>query len=177
MRLAEPNATIGNDWVHVTMSLFRNHLEELNIKKSYPTLRLFCDWILHPSLGRSSQEFLEKISAVINDGNSGHPSDRFAEILLRELLSDIRSLLKTANFESDIFQTHADWKLFVGLMMPFLIRKPLKWNGKDPNSPYIESFELHDNDGTPYWKIVTQPGNHIFSRPLVFPFGSSDFEA
>ena len=115
------------------------------------------------------------MSEKMNDHTSGNPSDSFSEILFTGLLADIRNILNVGGFESGIFLTYRDWKTFVALMLPLLVRKPLRWERAIPDTPYIESFELHDNDGHAKWEIKKQPGSFKFSGPLMFTFDQKDF--
>lgn len=167
--LAEtPTAEISKDWVHVVMSLFRQHLDSSDERNKYQVLRFFCNWILHVDLHKGIvQDKLEKISQVITDDTTGHPADRISEILsLSQLRSEIRDILNRSGVKSGLFDDYKNWKAFTELMFPFLMEKPLRRKKSPETHHWVESLELYDKGGQVFWRIETLPGNHKFNGPL-----------
>ena len=169
------NPKISKDWVHVTLCLFRQHLEHERLKQQYGALNFYCDWIVHSYLDRVyTQKILERISSVLIDPNSGHPSDEIAEILFDGLRADIRAVLQTVNLQAGIFEGYRDWKSFAELMLASLLNKPLKWNGNHVDI-FVETFELYEKDGTVFWKMMTMPGQREFTKELMFAQDPREF--
>ena len=162
-------AIISKDWVHVVMSCFRQHLESSGEQTKYPVLMFYCNWNLHKDLDRGIvQDMLKKISVVITDNTTGHPTDRISEILsLSQLRSEIRGVLKQIGVESGLFESYENWKIFTELMFPFLMEKPLRCKTQQETHHWVEFLELYDNQGQVYWRIEVKPGDSKFHGPLL----------
>lgn len=164
--------TINGDWVFVTMALFRQHIEAANLKSSHRHLNFYCNWLVHDSLGHKyAQELLKKISVVLIDPTTGHPSDRIAEILFKDFRENIRQILSPR--QAGIFEGYTDWKSFCELMWQFLLDKPLQWD-KQTKDIVIHFFELFEKNGQVWWRIQLQSGE-IFEKELMFAQDPQNF--
>lgn len=164
-----PTVGIHKDWVQVVMSQFRQHVEAAGLRNKYKVLMFYCNWNLHPELDRGIvQDFLKKISGVINDDRAGHPTDRISEILsMAKLRNEIREVLKNEGHESGVFEIDKNWIAFTELMFPFLLDKPLRRKGEVKTPHWVESLELYDNVGKLFWRIQVMPESHESVGPVL----------
>lgn len=163
------SSKVHKDWVLVILTLFRQHLEANSLIKKYPVLFFYCNWNVHPSLDRGIvQDFLGRISNVINNDKAGHPADRISEILsMSHMRNDIRQILKQEGFESGIFEIEENWIIFTELMFQFLLNKPLYRKKESNFLNAVESLELYNNNGKLFWSIKVSPNNREFIGPVM----------
>ncbi|WP_028863782.1 hypothetical protein [Psychromonas aquimarina] len=95
-------------------SLVRELAESKGKLKSYPSLRFFADWTLHPKLDRASaRELISEIVTIYGKHKDGNPSD---------ISKDISNLLSIDTLHQEIQE------LLIGSGLPvFLIEQPEPW--------------------------------------------------
>ncbi|NIF82262.1 hypothetical protein F3J24_01885 [Comamonas sp. Tr-654] len=154
----------------------RSLLEEKNSKGELPTLNLYCNWLVHRELDRSSRHLIDRLNNKIIEhmDTERNFNSMVSEVLgvdrLREEVEKILPFLQDLSKSKPI-----DWiKLFSTLFVE-LIDKPIKlkeYNSvKQLNYPNdIYGIKLVEHDGCICWELLSPSLENKNSRiigPLI----------
>lgn len=166
------------------MIAFRHILEEKKLESKYPFLNLYCDWVLHPEISRSTTGFkiLEFLTDAMIAHNSNPKKSKWINDAINEIISlhkfkeNIETLCQELNINRDVLINKENWKKFVQLLIIYeLQKKPIKFSdnlkgkaryiydsiqSKASKSGYkgnaILGISFTTHQGNIYWKIDTE---------------------
>jgi hypothetical protein len=112
-------------------SLIRQVIEFEELEDNYQVLNFYCNWCLHPELGRNPgvAKMISKISDSLDKHANGDPG-KFVDsvndaISFRELRNEIIDLLKTHGLEFPILESRSQWKGILNLIFENISDKKL----------------------------------------------------
>lgn len=107
------------------------HLIENSKRNKYPTVEFYSDWMVHTKLDRSEVSLLvlQNITKVISE-NWSRPDQNIVDevskvIGLSNLRSELVILFQENELPVELFSIYKNWEDIVGLLIYFLINKPL----------------------------------------------------
>lgn len=111
-------------------SLARELAESQESLKSYPTLRFFADWSLHPKLNRASAKYLLKRIEIIIDKYRDSPPDNIVReisqaLSINALHDDLSKLLSTENLPIFMLNQPQPWTQVVSWLIQDILEKPV----------------------------------------------------
>lgn len=122
-----------NDILRIITSL-RHIIENQELQYKYKYLNLYCNWVLHPEISKSTTAF--EILELLTDSIIAHNknplegkwlNDAIIEGLsLHKLLEDIINLCKELHFVN-VLEDFGNWKKFASMLICELIDKPIKF--------------------------------------------------
>lgn len=105
-------------------------IEQGKVKSTYPTLSLYCDWIMHIELDRnpSGHEMICRLDKAMVDNRL---SDRDAilsiahALSLHELRTELTTLFRANNISSVLFDDQNNWIVFANSLVEELLERPV----------------------------------------------------
>lgn len=120
------------------MTQFRVCLEAQELKRSYPDLMLYCNWIVHPALSHSPQAL--QVIVSIADAIVRHPKAPNSP----GFYDDVTRAFRFENFREDcirfssiltisdvLFSNRSLWDEFIKLVIRILVERPLEFPDPD----------------------------------------------
>ena len=135
--LNELNNDITNESQIVYILLqIRKLLEIKNLKPTYPTLNLYCNWVLHSKLDHPATKryFLDKFESYIDNRVDSKEVgkniilNQYHFFVLNELKTQLNDFFKQNNLPS-ILTTPPSWTKFKKLLLEILMECPIEING------------------------------------------------
>ncbi|MFZ7319743.1 hypothetical protein [Comamonas jiangduensis] len=151
-------------------------LEEKNSKYKLPTLNLYCNWLVHRELDRSSRELIDKLNIkIIEHFNTKKDFNLMvSEVLgVDRLCEEIKTILP---FLQNLSKSNRiDWIKLFSTLFSELIDKPIKYKELSvvaqlnyPNDIY--GIKLIRHEGRICWELLSPSLESLNSRiigPLV----------
>lgn len=175
-KVAERNGHVEQEDACFLMVQVRHLIEEDGQKDQYRTAQFYADWTVHTKLDRSELclEILRDITAVLAE-NWGHTEkDVTAEvskvIALSRLKSELITLFRANGLPIEPFDIAENWQGLAGLIVSFLLNKPVAFPAENPSRRareireemmaiqrpanfWAESLLIIDFDGAPHWCV------------------------
>lgn len=138
-KVAERGGHVEQEDACFLMVQVRHLIEEGNNRNPYRTAQFYADWIVHPKLDRSEPclEILRDITGVLAE-NWGHTKkDITVEvskvIALSRLKAELIALFRAHDLPIEPFDIPENWQGLAGLIVSFLINKPIAFSTENPS--------------------------------------------
>lgn len=138
-------------------------------EEKYPTFFLIADWILHPSLNRTSA--LRKIQEF-EDFFRKHKSDQMFNFmesgftLFKDLKKDIEKIFIALQLNNSIFTDRKKWLNFVELLIEILKDLPLLSKGTIRSFKFDEGFVVDDKKAVSFTIHFADGSSKSFTMDL-----------
>lgn len=115
------------------LRLTRLIIEQNGLRKKYPVLTLYCDWVQHTNIHKNSQawDILESVNDALV-AHSGNPdflvTDVSRAFSLTELRREMKDLYTRKRIRTDILDSLGNWKDgFLGALFDDLCNRPIEF--------------------------------------------------
>ena len=154
-------------------------LMEHKSKKTFDTLKMFCDWALHIELSRNKQiiELLKEFDEAMKRENNGYGPIKYDYLSLKKFKEAMKEFLTEFNLPQNILKSR-EWSLFLRLYTSVVSDCPV--TKKDYPFKFIEEISMSDlqPDNAPpeyfkqregfylQWQVIKKDGTHIIWEVL-----------
>ena len=137
--------------IHKILVDVRKILEATNLKKTYPTVALYCNWLLHQELSfKVHWPILERASKAIEkccDDDTGQIVKELSNCFnINEFRNEIVDLFVFFKIDTSIFTIEENWRPFFSCLLQRLISQPIsvgdKIFGNDGSTTYERARKL-----------------------------------
>ena len=175
---------IANHWTKIDINskievtyLFvniRNLLEKNNLKKQYPTLNFYCNWLVHTELDHSSCPLIKQLMLKIAEHFEFKTSinDAISQLLnISTLKQELLQVLASCNIDIVKLKTSTNFDLLITTLLTELIDKPLKCEKVNINSQLkelkdINGIKLIEWEGVICWELLS-PNLHSMNSRII----------
>ena len=116
-------------------------MESKGLKKSFPTLSLYCNWYMHPMLDREELgwQILADVDAALWDSSQAPNAAIGTALRWETLRSEATDLFASQEINAGLFIHDGNWISFSSALLNDLREKPIRW----PTDPSTNKRSRH----------------------------------